>query len=167
MSEISEIYSDLTDRAQAELLEVLAGKNRGNQISALIQAFQSGQVQNAYQTSITAEGSAMREQERWLDSLEAKQQQLSASFQELSMTVINSDFSKGLLDAAGATLDIVTELIDKFGILGPLISGIFGATTIRSFSKNFDKSMMIMSQDDLKYIPRYFLNWSIIDKKIA
>ena len=167
MSEISEIYSDLTDKAQAELLEVLAGKNRGNQISALIQAFQSGQVQNAYQTSITAEGSAMREQERWLDSLEAKQQQLSASFQELSMTVINSDFAKGLLDAVGATLDIVTELIDKFGILGPLISGIFGASTIRSFSKNFDKSMIITSQDDLNNIPRYFLNWSIIDKKIA
>ena len=71
MEDISKIWDDLTDKSRAELTEVLAGKNRGNQISALIQAFQSGQVQKAYETSLNSKGSAQQEQDRWLQSMEA------------------------------------------------------------------------------------------------
>lgn len=124
MEEISTIYDDLSDRKQAELLEVLAGKNRGNQIAALIQSFQSGQVQSAYEASVNAAGSAMTEQERWLDSIQAKQQQLSAAFQEFSTTAINSDFAKGLLDFGTDSLEVITQLIDSFGVLNTLVSGL-------------------------------------------
>ena len=143
MEEVSAIWDELSDKVQAQLLETLAGKNRGNQVSALISAFQSGQVQKAYETSLNAEGSAMREQERWLDSIEAKQQQLSASFQELSMTVFDSSFIKGILDGLNQVLEVFTQVIDKAGVLGTLLSTIFAAKTIKSFTKNFDKSTIL------------------------
>lgn len=126
MEDISEVLPKLEQTDQANLIETLFGKNRANQGQAIIQAFQSGQIQKAYKTALTAEGSAMKEQERWLDSIEAKTQQLSAAFQELSITAINSDFAKGLLDFGTGGLEIITQLIDKFGTFKTLITSIGG-----------------------------------------
>ena len=123
---VSDVYNSLTQTEQADLLETLFGKQRGNQGAALIQAFQSGQIQKAYEAALNAEGSAMQEQNRWLDSIEAKQQKLQASFQAFSTTAINSDFSKGLLDFGSGSLDIFTNLIDKVGTFKGLIASIGG-----------------------------------------
>ncbi len=49
---ISKVWSDISQVDQAALLETIAGKQRGNQISALIQAFQSGQIEKAYEASV-------------------------------------------------------------------------------------------------------------------
>lgn len=140
MKEIADIWNDLTDKNQAELTEVLAGKNRGNQISALMQAFQSGQVEKAYTTSINSEGSALKEQERWMNSLEAKVQQFQASFQQLSNTTLNSDFLKAFVDGGTTALNIINELIDNLGTLQILIGGFATVKGITSFVKSFDKS---------------------------
>ena len=98
-------------------------KQRGNSIAALIQAFQSGQVEKAYQASINSSGSAMQEQERWLESIDAKVQQLTASWQNFSQVVIDSDFAKFLLDTANSLLNAVTQIVDVFGVIPTLISG--------------------------------------------
>ena len=127
------------------MLETVAGKNRGNQISALIQAFQSGQVENALQASVGSDGSALEEQTKWLDSLEAKVQQFKAQFQELSNTALSSDFLKGIVDAGTLSLELLTKLIDSFGILQTLIGGFAIGKGITSFVKNFDKSVYIVN----------------------
>lgn len=124
MEQISEIYDDLTDKNKAELLEKLAGKNRGNQIAALIQSFQSGQVQKAYQDTLNAEGSAQQEQDRWLNSIEAKQQQFQAAFQKMSTTAFSSDMFKGFVDAGTGALNVFTNLIDKIGMLNTAAIGL-------------------------------------------
>ena len=116
MEDISKIYDKLSDKNRAELLEVIAGKNRGNQIAALIQAFQSGQVQKAYEASKNSEGSAQQEQERWLNSIEAKQQQFSSQFQKLSTDVLSSDFVKGAVDVGSGFLGFLDGAIKKIGI---------------------------------------------------
>lgn len=134
LKDISEVWSEISQVDQAALLETIAGKQRGNQISALIQSFQSGQVEKAYAASLNSAGSAMQEQERWLESLQAKLQQLDAAFQSLSMTILDSDFLKTLTDSGIAFVNILNTIIDKAGILTPLLSG--GA--IAAFIKNFD-----------------------------
>lgn len=68
---ISKVWSQISQTDQADLLEIVAGKQRGNQVAALIQSFQSGQVDKALQASINSEGSAQQEQARWMESLEA------------------------------------------------------------------------------------------------
>lgn len=124
MKDISEVYDDLTDKKKAELLEKLAGKNRGNQIAALIQGFQSGQVQKAYEDSINSEGSAQQEQDRWLNSIEAKQQQFQAAMQNLATSTISSDFFKGLTDTGTGALNVLTNIVDKFGLLNTAAVGL-------------------------------------------
>lgn len=124
MKDISEVYDDLSDKKKAELLEKLAGKNRGNQIAALIQGFQSGQVQKAYEDSINSEGSAQQEQDRWLNSIEAKQQQFQAAMQNLATSTISSDFFKGLTDTGTDALNVLTNIVDKFGLLNTAAVGL-------------------------------------------
>lgn len=126
MEEISNVWDDLTDKNRAELTEVLAGKNRGNQITALMQAFQSGQVQKAYETAMDSQGSALEEQNRWMDSIDAKVQQFKSQFQELSTVTLNSDFLKGFVDTGTNALGILTQLISSFGTFKSLIASIGG-----------------------------------------
>ena len=124
MEEISVIYDDLTDKNRAELLEKLAGKNRGNQIAALIQGFQSGQVQKAYQDTLNSDGSAQQEQDRWLESIEAKQQQFEAAFQKMATTTFSSDMFKGLIDGGTNLLNLFTNLTSSIGMLNTAAIGL-------------------------------------------
>lgn len=71
MKDISEILPTLSETDQANLIETLFGKNRANQGQAILQAFQSGQIQKAYETAMNSQGSMQEEQDRWLQSAEA------------------------------------------------------------------------------------------------
>ena len=134
IEDISKIYDKLSDKNRAELLEVIAGKNRGNQIAALIQAFQSGQVQKAYEASKNSEGSAQQEQERWLNSIEAKQQQFSSQFQKLSTDVLSSDFVKGAVDFGSGFLGFLDGAIKKIGIFKTAVGTAGIAKIIKSIA---------------------------------
>ena len=134
MEDISKIYDKLSDKNRAELLEVIAGKNRGNQIAALIQAFQSGQVQKAYEASKNSEGSAQQEQERWLNSIEAKQQQFSSQFQKLSTDVLSSDLVKGAVDFGSGFLGFLDGAIKKIGIFKTAVGTAGIAKIIKSIA---------------------------------
>lgn len=115
---IAKVYDKLSQTDQAALLETIAGKQRGNQIAALIQSFQSGQAQKAYADAIESSGSAMREQERWLESLEAKTQQFESAWQSLSNTFLDSGLLKGLVDLGTIGVKALEGLVDTFGSLG-------------------------------------------------
>lgn len=132
MEDISKIYDELSDKDQAALLEKIAGKNRGNQIAALIQAFQSGQVQKAYEASKNSEGSAQQEQDRWMDSIEAKQQQFASQFQKFSNDFVSSDLVKGAIDTGSGALGFLDSAIQKFGALKTLVGGVALVKGIKS-----------------------------------
>lgn len=120
---IAKVWKDISETDQASLLEIVAGKQRGNQIAALIQSFQSGQAEKAYADAVNSEGSAMQEQERWLESIEAKTQQFEASWQSLSNTFLDSDIVKGFVDFGTGAVNILESIIDKVGGLNAVIGG--------------------------------------------
>ena len=137
LEEISEVYDELSSTDRADLLETMFGKNRGNQGAAVIQAFQSGQVQKALEATMNAEGSAMQEQERWLGSLEAKTQQFEASFQSLANTLIDSDILKFFVDLGTTGVNAINSIISAITPLGTL-GVIGGGVGITKFIKNLD-----------------------------
>ena len=92
LSEISNKWSELSDIDQASLLELLAGKNRSNVLAAILQS--PDILKSAHETSLNSEGSAQKELETYLDSIEGRTSQLKASFQQLSNDVISSDVVK-------------------------------------------------------------------------
>lgn len=136
MEEISAIHDQLSSTEQASLDEILFGKQRANQGAALIQAFQSGQIQKALEATQNAEGSAMEEQTKWLDSIEAKIEKFQAAFQKMSNTAINSDFIKNIIDAGTEAINVLDLLIDKISIFGTIGIGV----GITALFKNFGSS---------------------------
>lgn len=134
MRDIADVYGELSSTDQATLSEILFGKNRGNQGAALLQAFQSGQVQKAYETAINSAGSAAKEQEAWMQSLEAKTQQFQAAWQGLSQTVLNTDFLKGAIDTGTGLLNVLEGIVDTITLPGTLAAG----GGIFAFFKNLD-----------------------------
>ena len=146
LQDIANIWDQISQTDQASLLEILAGKQRGNQIAALIQSFQSGQAQKAYADAVNSEGSAMQEQERWLQSLEAKTKQFEAAWESLSVTILDSDFLKGIVDTGTGAINVLDKIIDKFGTIPTLlttVSGILGSQNIGKVCKCiFFKSLL-------------------------
>lgn len=155
MKDIAGIYDDLSGTAQAGLTEILFGKNGGNQGAALIQAFQSGQIQEALETTLHAEGSAMQEQERWMESLEAKTQQFNAAFQALTNTVVDSGLLKWLVDFGTGAVNTIDTVIDKLGSFGTigLGAGIFAGLENVGSPKTFGRSFVKEYTDSMSVLP--------------
>ena len=78
----SEIGStDGGDLKQASILEKIAGKNRANIVASILQ--KPEMLEKVYNETQNSEGSALRENETQLDSIQGKVDQLTASFQEM------------------------------------------------------------------------------------
>lgn len=96
LKSISEIYSEIqqqdkamgTNRAQA-LIEELAGKNRSNILSSLLT--NGSLLEQVKETSEHSDNSAQEENQKYLESTEAKIAQLQTQLQELATVTINSD----------------------------------------------------------------------------
>lgn len=134
LKEISDIWDELSNTDQTALLQTIGGSQYGDNAAALIQSFQSGQIDSALElSSMDSSGAAWEAQAQSLDSLSAKTQQFEAAFQSLAQTVVSSDFLKGLVDAGTGFLNILNQIVDYTGVLIPTI-GIAGITT---FIQNF------------------------------
>lgn len=125
-------WKNLTDINQSSLLEKLAGKRQGNALSAALNNI--SMIEDAYNTATNASGSAMKEQEKYEQSIQFSLDRLSASFQEFSNTVFDSGFLKGIIDSGNTIVNVLDTVIDKIGVIPTLITG----GSITAFIKNFD-----------------------------
>lgn len=135
IKDIADVFGELSSTDQADLSEVLFGKQRGNTGAALISAFQSGQIEKALNAANNSAGSAEQEQSRWLESVQARTQQLQAAVQEFSQTTLNTDFIKSAIDALIKLTEWATKAVDAVGLL----PGVLGGVGIAAFVKNFDQ----------------------------
>lgn len=128
MDGIAEIYNSLDPTKQADLLETIAGKNRANDVAALINNW--SQVEKAMTSAMNAEGSASEENTKYMDSIQGRLDALTASWQALSNTFINSDFVKVFISALTELVSVLDFVIDKFGELILLFAGGFAFEAI-------------------------------------
>lgn len=118
LEEISEVWEDLTDVSQANVLNLLGGKRNANVLSSIIANFDD--AREAMETAANSAGSAWAENEKYLNSIEGKTKQMQASFETMANAVISSDLVKTFVDMAKALADAVTWL-QKMGLLLPTI----------------------------------------------
>ncbi|MBO5970230.1 MAG: phage tail tape measure protein [Clostridia bacterium] len=133
IKEISEVWDELTDVSQANILNLLAGKRNANAVSSLIENFDMAEA--ALNAANNAAGSAMAEHAKWLDSIEGKINQFKASFEALSSSVVNSDFLKALIDGGTAFISVLDTITQKIGPLPGLLMGITTAMNIGGFGR--------------------------------
>ena len=119
LKEMSAVWADMTDMQQAAALELMGGKRQGNILASIIKQFNI--AEDALESSRNSAGSAVEENEKYLDSIEGKMQQFSAQFQALSAQVLDSELVKGTFDQGSGILSFLTDAIKKFGTLKGLI----------------------------------------------
>jgi len=130
MSQISDVWTTMAETDQADLLEILAGKQRGNSIAALLSSFQSGQVDSALTAAINSENSAMEEQEKYMQSLQAKVAQFQAAFQSLSQTIMSSDILKSFVDMGTGMINVLDAIIPRLNSLPKLLAAVAGGASL-------------------------------------
>lgn len=142
LDELSTKWKDLTDIQQASVTELIAGKRQGNIISALMTNFDTAR-ETVEIAMNDAEGSATRELENYQRGVEYSIGQFKAAFQELSTSVITSDFLKGIIDAGTKAIETLTKLVSVFGNLKTAIAGLAIFKLGSTFFKGFDQFKML------------------------
>lgn len=131
LKEVSKIYNDLTETNKASLTEVMFGKNRANQGLAILQAFQSGQIEKAYLAAENSANSAITEFDKMSKSIETHIQDFKNAFQSLSDTVVDSDFLKEVIDIGTNIVNLFDKTIDKIGMMPTLLGGLLFGLAVK------------------------------------
>ena len=130
LSDLANVWDSLDKNAKAYLTTELAGKNRADVLTALMTNWEG--VTKAMAYAEQSAGSAAKEQERYLTSVEGKLASLKNSWQELSTTTLDSDVVKGVLDLANAFVKLMSATGGLIPTLGLLAAAIL---TIKTVSK--------------------------------
>lgn len=118
IKELAAVWDGLTDISQANILEMIGGKRNSNVVSALLENFSL--AEDVVTESANAAGSALAENEKYLDSIAGKISEFNATFQEFSITLINSEFVKGVVEFGTGILDVLTALAKVIDTVGGL-----------------------------------------------
>lgn len=135
-NDIAKVYDKMSDKNAAALLELIAGKNRSNQISAVLNNM--SEANELLDRSLNAAGTASNEYQIYLDSAEAATERFGVAMTETYNNILNGETVKSLANAGIAALDFA----NNFGIVEGTIKGFLalgilkGITTLTMAFKN-------------------------------
>lgn len=156
LREMAAVWQDMTDVQQAAALELLGGKRQANILSSLLQNFQT--VEDVIQTSMASSGSALRENEVWLDSIEGKTYQFTNALQTMWSHIIDSEAVKRFV---GFGTNLIELLDTTHGKIIALVAAIklaakFKNVSIGGVAKGFMQSLqqLRIAQSALSALPK-------------
>lgn len=148
LRELSEVWNTLSDVDQAEITRLIAGTRQQSVFAAIMNNFDT--VDKVIETSVNSTGSAVAENEKYLDSITGKLDLLKSSYEALSSSIINSDIYKGGIDLLRGVLDLLNQIASVFSggaLIGTLNSvagaagyGLFDLETILEAKSNGSKN---------------------------
>lgn len=143
IEELAAKWGELSDIQQASITELIAGKRQGNIISAVMENFDI--AQEALNSSLESSGSAMEEYNTYLEGIEAKTNQFKAAFEALSLTVINSDFLKWIIESGTDVITVLDNIIDAFDGVGNALLNIISIIALFNPAKTLTLLKMIFA----------------------
>lgn len=137
LRDLAEVWDEIGQKdpkGQAAVLELLAGKNRANALSAILTNLED--LEGAYESALGAENSAFKENETYMQSIQGHIDQFNNSVQTMWYDELDSSLIKGFVDLGKA----IVEVIDKIGLLGTAFIGIsLYGTMFKKFPQMFGK----------------------------
>lgn len=119
LTDVAEIWPELTKNEQAYYLNQQAGANQSQNLAAILSNFDTAAKATA--TAINSAGSAMKENEAYTESLDFQTNVLKADFQDLANNVIDKQLISALLTLGDAFLKVANTglgtFITKVGLL--------------------------------------------------
>ena len=144
LKEIGAVWQNLDSLDQSAALELLAGKNRANTLSAILN--NTKDLEAAYESAMQAEGSALKENETYMNSIQGRIDQFNNSTQTMWMNFMNSDVLKFFIDLATK----IINLVDDVGILNIAI-GAFAAK-IAFNEKSFGQFFKLINNNGVQQL---------------
>ena len=127
LRELSEVWNTLSDVDQAEITRLIAGTRQQSVFAAIMNNFDT--VDKVIETSVNSTGSAVAENEKYLDSITGKLDLLKSSYEALSSSIINSDAYKFGIDLLRGVLDLLNEIasVSSGGAFIGVLNSVAGA----------------------------------------
>ena len=129
IKEIGAVWDKLSDVQQANVLEKLAGKTRASVVAGLMENYDI--IDKVIESAKDAEGSALAENEKYLDSIQGKINQLTNHIQEFWNTLLESENIKTLIDILDILVQKATEFVDSWTFVPTLFGSIGAAITAK------------------------------------
>lgn len=133
LKQISEQWDNMTTSEKTAIASTLAGKTRFSVFTSVLSNFDD--AIKATNTSINSQGSAMKENEKYMNSLQANLNRLKGAFQELFANGGIGDFAKTLISA---TTNIF-KFISAVGGLRTVILALVSAITLLKWDSIYNK----------------------------
>ena len=111
LSEIANVWEDISDIDQAALLEILAGKRGGSVMAAILQNPET--LKDAFESASEASGSALVENEKYMKSIQGRIDQFNNALQTMWANELNGDVIKWFVGLG----KVLVQTIDYLGLL--------------------------------------------------
>lgn len=126
---LAEKWDTLDNNSQKYIATTVAGTTQLNNFLALMNNFDH--AVGATNKALDSQGSAMRENSAYMESIQAKLSQLQSTFQDFANNVITSDLAKAVLDLANGLLQIANTDLGQIVAQIVLLTGLgWGATSL-------------------------------------
>jgi TP901 family phage tail tape measure protein len=128
-SELAEIFPKLDKNTQTYYASLIGGKTQVDVVTAILKNFET--ALNATDTAINSVGSAMEENEKYMDSIQGKIAALNSEFQKFWTEGISSNSVKRIVEFGTGILKLVNDL----GGLPTILTAVVGIiATLKGYS---------------------------------
>lgn len=127
--QIAKYWDDMTNAEKSSLAITLAKKTQMDSFLAIMSNFET--AEKAYTTALQAEGSALKENDAYMQSIEAHKQKLSQAFSSLVLSLPFEQLEKSILNALTALINFlnsgVVKTIAKILLIASAVTGLIVA----------------------------------------
>ena len=123
LQQLGEVWGTLNETEQTSIATTIACKTQFETFANIMKNW--GTAAKVVDEATKANGSSLKENEKYLDSIEGKLQSFQSAWEQLSYHVINSDFLKGVIDLGTDLIKVLDTLVQKIGTL-PTLIGLIG-----------------------------------------
>ena len=130
MKDLSKVWDELSDVSQANIIELIGGKRNANVVTSILNNFSDAEA--VVKTIANDAGSALKEQNKWLNSIEGKTNQLKSASQGLSLDIINSETVKDVVSALTRLVDVLDFFARHQGVVVGAIGVLGGGLILKN-----------------------------------
>lgn len=133
LEQLAKVYPDLTAAEKAYVTETIAGKFQSQNAAAILNNWAT--AVKATETAMNSAGSAAKENEKVLNSIQGHLQRLKSAWENLSRSVVNSNFLKFIIDLGTTLVNIANNNVVQFIVKLEALALIFKLLAASSIGK--------------------------------
>lgn len=148
LSTLAPVYKELTNAEKAYVTETIAGKYQAQNAAAILMNWETAVEATA--TAMNSQGSAAKENERVLESIQGHVQRLNSAWSEFANSIISSDLVKYIVDLGTEFLKFTNSGLGKF--ITKNLALIVGLKLLSSSFKGLSGNIKIAAANQLLYM---------------